>query len=157
MDYIQQFSTLGLVIIAALLGGLIGAERELSHKSAGLRTHMFVAASAAALVLLASYVIDYFALAHPMASFQSDPIRVIQAIVIGFSFIGAGVIFKDVGRADIRNLTTAASILATTAIGIAVALELIYFAAGLTVFIILANVFLVRIEKSVAPKIYDDK
>jgi len=154
MDYIQQLSILGLVVIAGLLGGLIGVEREFSHKSAGVRTHMFVASSAAALVLIANYLIDYFAFAHPFASFQTDPIRIIQAIVIGFSFIGAGVIFKDIGSANIRNLTTAASIFATTAVGIAVAVGLIYFAIGITLFVIIVNLLIMKVEKNLVPKEY---
>lgn len=152
MEPISQFSILVFIIIAALLGGLIGLEREISHKSAGLRTHMFVAASAAGLVFLGHYIIMYFVGIDPLLKFSSDPIRIIQAIIVGISFIGAGVIFKDVGHHAIRNMTTATSVLFTAAVGIAVGLKLIYLALGMAVFIIFANVVLVRLEKAIHPK-----
>lgn len=154
MDMFTQFSFLGLVAISGLLGALVGTERAFSGKSAGIRTHMFVATAATAIVLLANYILEYFAYGHPFFSFQSDPIRVIQAILIGFSFIGAGLIFKDVENGHIHNLTTAASMFLTTAIGIAVAMHLLYFAIGLTIFIVCANILFIHFEKIFLPRSY---
>jgi len=159
LNYMQissQLSVLVLVVIAAVLGGLIGLEREVSHKSAGLRTHMFVAASAAVLIFLGSYILPYFVSMNPMLDFRSDPIRVIDAIIVGISFIGAGVIFKDAGHHAIRNMTTATSVLFTATVGIAVGLQLIYLAIGMAVFIVLMNLVLVQVEKRIHPKKYDD-
>ena len=157
MELTSQLSVLVLVIIAAVLGGLIGLERELSHKSAGLRTHMFVAASAAVLIVLGSYILPYFVAGSPMLDFRTDPTRLIQAIVAGISFIGAGVIFKDVGHHAIRNMTTATSVLFTATVGIAVGLQLIYLAIGMSVFIILMNLILIKVEKNIHPKDYKDE
>jgi putative Mg2+ transporter-C (MgtC) family protein len=157
MEISSQISVLLLVIIAAVLGGLIGLEREVSHKSAGLRTHMFVAASAAVLIFLGQYILPYFVAANPMLDFRTDPTRIIQAIVAGISFIGAGVIFKDASHHAIRNMTTATSVLFTAAVGIAVGLQLIYLAIGMAVFIVVANLVLVRLEKHIHPKKYEDE
>ena len=157
MEISSQLSILLSVVIAAVLGGMIGLEREVSHKSAGLRTHMFVAASAAVLIFLGSYILPYFVSLNPGLDFSTDPTRIIQAIVTGISFIGAGVIFKDVGHHAIRNMTTATSVLFTSTVGIAVGLQLIYLAIGMAVFIVVANVVLVKLEKHIHPKKYEDE
>jgi putative Mg2+ transporter-C (MgtC) family protein len=94
---------------------------------------------------------------NPGLDFRTDPTRIIQAIVAGISFIGAGVIFKDVGHHAIRNMTTATSVLFTAMVGVAVGLQLIYLAIGMAVFIILANLILVKVEKHIHPKDYKDE
>jgi putative Mg2+ transporter-C (MgtC) family protein len=94
---------------AAVLGGLIGAEREWVGKAAGLRTHMTVALGAAAFVLIAIE-------AGPG---DGDLGRVIQGIAAGIGFIGAGTILKRNDEAGIQGLTTAATIWLTAAIGVA--------------------------------------
>jgi putative Mg2+ transporter-C (MgtC) family protein len=100
------------LVAAALLGGLVGAEREWLGKAAGLRTHMLVA--------LASTL---FVLAPAEAGLgPGDTSRIIQGVAAGIGFIGAGTILKRTDRDEIQGLTTAASIWLTAAIGIAVAL-----------------------------------
>lgn len=152
MEFVPQLYQLLVILIAGILGGIIGFERELSGKPAGVRTHMFVAIAACTIVLLGEYITTFFVANNPGYMFQSDPIRVIQAIIIGISFIGAGVIFKDTGHGSIRNLSTAASVLLATVLGIATALELFYVGIGIVIIILLANTFLVRFEKKVHPK-----
>jgi putative Mg2+ transporter-C (MgtC) family protein len=94
---------------AALLGGLIGAQRELQGKAAGLRTHMTVSLAAAAFVLVALE-----------SSGAADNLgRVIQGIAAGVGFLGAGTILKKSSDEDIQGLTTAATIWLTAAIGVA--------------------------------------
>jgi putative Mg2+ transporter-C (MgtC) family protein len=95
--------------VAALLGGLIGFEREWVGKSAGLRTHMTVALGCAAFMLIA---------------LETDPeagniSRAIQGIAAGIGFIGAGTILKRDRQEDIKGLTTAATIWLTAAVGAA--------------------------------------
>ena len=95
--------------VAALLGGLIGFEREWTGKAAGLRTHMTVALGCATFMV---------------AAMESDPdvgnmSRAIQGIAAGIGFIGAGTILKREQEADIKGLTTAASIWLTAAVGAA--------------------------------------
>lgn len=98
-------SRLGL---AALLGAVVGFQRERVHSNAGLRTHMLVGIGSALFVL---------------ASVQSgqtsaDISRVIQGIVAGIGFLGAGTILKMTDRLEVHGLTTAASIWLTAAIGV---------------------------------------
>ena len=100
------------MIAAALLGSIIGFERERAGKSAGLRTHL--------LVSLGSCV---FVLACSGSGMDSDGLsRVIQGIITGIGFLGAGSILKLNEERDIQGLTTAAGIWMTAAIGIAVGL-----------------------------------
>lgn len=95
--------------LAALLGGLLGIEREQKGKAAGVRTHMLVAMGAALFVLLSQQA--------GMPS--SDMSRVIQGIIAGIGFLGAGTILKSDNDAQVKGLTTAAGIWLTAAIGVA--------------------------------------
>lgn len=97
------------MLLAALLGGVLGFEREQQQKAAGLRTHMLVALGAALFVLI------------PQQSGVSDAdlTRVVQGLVAGIGFLGAGSIIKGNVEADVKGLTTAAGIWLTAAIGVA--------------------------------------
>lgn len=100
------------LLMAVLLGGLIGYEREHRHKAAGLRTHMLVALGAAVFVLAPS----------ESGMHLSDMSRVIQGVVAGIGFLGAGAIIKLDHKGIIKGLTTAASIWMAAAIGVTVGL-----------------------------------
>jgi putative Mg2+ transporter-C (MgtC) family protein len=95
--------------LAALLGGLLGIEREQKGKAAGVRTHMLVAMGAALFVVLSQQA--------GMPS--SDMSRVIQGIIAGIGFLGAGTILKSDHDERVKGLTTAAGIWLTAAIGVA--------------------------------------
>jgi putative Mg2+ transporter-C (MgtC) family protein len=97
------------LLLAALCGGLLGYERERAGKEAGLRTHMLVALGAAFFVLIP----------HQAGVSQGDMSRVLQGIITGIGFIGAGTILKLSDREEVRGLTTAAGIWLTAAVGIA--------------------------------------
>lgn len=97
------------LLLAALLGGLLGYEREQKGKAAGIRTHMLVAMGSALFVLMPAMA--------GMA--MADMSRVIQGIVTGVGFLGAGAIIKHRDEADVQGLTTAAGIWMTAAIGVA--------------------------------------
>ena len=100
------------LIAATLLGAVVGIQRESVGKPAGLRTHMLVCLSTAVFVVASSGV-----------GMSSDGLsRVIQGIVTGIGFIGAGSILKLEKEHDIQGLTTAAGIWMTAAIGVAVGL-----------------------------------
>ena len=97
---------------ATLLGALVGFQRERAGKPAGLRTHILVALGTAVFVIACSG-----------AGMSSDGLsRVIQGIVTGIGFVGAGSILKLSEERDIKGLTTAASVWMTAAIGVAVGL-----------------------------------
>lgn len=130
------------LVIAMVLGGIIGFERERTGKDAGLRTHMLVALGAALFVsfndLFAAASMS-LAPAGPAGNFrvQIEPLAIVEAIVTGISFLGAGTIFVGGRRNRVKGLTTAASIWATAALGIAVGLERYVLATGATLLIFL--------------------
>jgi len=125
------------VVIAVCMGGIIGIEREIAKKPAGIRTHMFVAGAAALVMALSSVVISEFA--RDFGRVQSDPIRVVEAIIVGISFIGAGTVLKSERDHNVYYLTTAASILFAAGIGITVALDKLGLAISLTTLVIIVN------------------
>lgn len=98
--------------MAALLGGLLGWERERAGKAAGVRTHMLVAMGAALFVLVA----------QQSGMEPGDNSRVLQGIIAGVGFLGAGTILKADEESRVKGLTTAAGIWLTAAIGVAAGL-----------------------------------
>lgn len=112
---LEQFTRVVVrLLVAMLLGALIGYERERSDSAAGLRTHMLVALGAA-----------LFVLAPLQAGIEPEDLsRVLQGIISGIGFLGAGAVLKLKEDGVIRGLTTAASIWATAAIGITAGLGL---------------------------------
>ena len=133
----EEIDILLKVIIAVCMGGVIGIERELAKKPAGIRTHMFVAGAAALVMALSTVVIEKFA--RDFGNVQSDPVRVIEAIIVGISFIGAGTVLKSEKDHNVYYLTTAASILFASGIGITVALDRLWLAVALTTMVVLIN------------------
>lgn len=121
---------LAKIVLSAILGGIIGFEREVADKPAGLRTHMIVGASATLLVGLGTSIALSFPADRLMI--RSDPIRIIEAIIVGISFLGAGTIFRQRDEDNVAGLTTAASLLFTAGIGIAIALDHFVLAGGVT-------------------------
>lgn len=120
--------------VTIVLAGAIGWDREAKGKAAGLRTHMLVGLSATLFLSLGDLMLKMFATAGDPV--RSDPIRVIEATVAGISFLGAGTIFVSRGTQQVQGLTTAASLLATAAVGLAVGLERYVLAVGATVLVL---------------------
>jgi putative Mg2+ transporter-C (MgtC) family protein len=115
----------GRLAAAGAFGGVIGAQRERVHSAAGFRTHVLVAVGAAVLIL-----------GGQESGFATDDIsRVVQGIVSGIGFLGAGTILKIADRGQVHGLTTAATIWVTAAVGVAAAIGPLWlpaFAAILT-------------------------
>ena len=147
--------------VAALLGGAIGLDREIGGKTAGLRTHMIVAAASALFVNCAALMIGKFAAYSDGAQVSIDPTRVIQAIVTGISFLGAGTIVMHRKAGIVKGLTTAASILLVSAIGMTVATGayLLAFAVTGGALLVLAGIGSIekRFRKRRGPTQDDDK
>ena len=119
------------LVLAALLGGLIGLEREYHGRAAGFRTHLLVSLGSCLMVLLSeAYALKYAA--GMMNSF--DPTRIAGQIVTGIGFIGAGTIMRE--GLTIRGLTTAACLWVAAGLGMAVAAGL-YFLSGFTTLVAL--------------------
>lgn len=118
--------------LAMALGAVIGYEREVAKRPAGLRTHMLLAAAAALLVGLGDLLVERFSI-EPYAEFlRADPIRIVEAVVTAVGFLGAGTIFRHRGRHAVIGLTTAASMLLVASIGIAVGVRQYVLAVGVT-------------------------
>jgi putative Mg2+ transporter-C (MgtC) family protein len=134
-----QFQIVGSVALAMFLCALIGIEREMADKPAGFRTHMLVGGAAALLVSLISILLNTFPV--DSALLRSDPIRVLEAIIAGVSFLGAGTIFRRTGKegdaSATEGLTTAASLLFVSGIGVSVALAQYILAISVTLLALL--------------------
>ena len=122
------------LVLAAALAGALGWERESARKSAGLRTHMLVGIASALFTVLAELAVKDYPGAE--GGLRADPIRVIQAVAIGVGFLGSGVIFVSKSGDTVLGLTTAGSIWATAAIGIAAGLGYYILAVGATLLLL---------------------
>jgi putative Mg2+ transporter-C (MgtC) family protein len=124
---------------ATLLGAVVGIQRERAGKPAGLRTHMLVTLGTAVFILACSGV-----------GMSSDGLsRVIQGIVTGIGFIGAGSILKLSEEREIQGLTTAAGVWMTAAVGVAVGLGSLGVALLSTLFTLIILSFASRLERQV--------
>ncbi len=125
--------------IAAVLTGLIGLEREVKDKPAGFRTNMIVGGSSALLLSLGQILVEHYVQSGMENIIQPDPTRILEAIILGISFIGAGTILKASDENKVYNLTTAATVLFSAGIGRAVALEQYVLAITATLLILVIN------------------
>jgi putative Mg2+ transporter-C (MgtC) family protein len=131
-----QVRILASVALAMILGAAIGLEREAKDKPAGLRTHMLVARAATFLVALSDVAVKRFNVDVGTGLVRSDPIRIIEAVITGISFLGAGTILRHKGSDHVEGLTTAASLLFVAALGVCVALAQVLLAIGVTVLVL---------------------
>jgi putative Mg2+ transporter-C (MgtC) family protein len=131
---------LAMLLLAALLGGGIGLERELSGKPAGFRTNLLICVGAA---LLTDLSIAIARAADPAVT-QADPGRIAAQIVSGIGFLGAGTIMQ--ARGSVTGLTTAATLWVVAAIGIAVGAGAYVEAIGTALLVIVALLLLGRLE-----------
>lgn len=141
---IEQNTRVGVrLVLAVLLGGVLGYERESQGKAAGLRTHMLVSLGAALFVIGAD----------PTGTFNEAMSRVIQGVVAGIGFLGAGTIIKSASLSNIRGLTTAAGLWLTAAMGVAIGLgqEVIAIMTTLLALIIL-HLMPLLLERKTAEK-----
>lgn len=127
------------VFLTIIFSAILGIEREIRHKAAGIRTHILVG--------LASFTFTYFSLKY-FPSFEAT--RIIANILVGMGFIGAGTIIKE-NSLKVIGITTAASLWFTTSIGMLIGLNFLFEACILTMlgFLILASkeIYLLFIKK----------
>src|SRR5207237_9345507 len=124
------------LVAAAVLGGLLGVERQYEHKSAGMRTHMLVALGAA-----------LFTAAPLVGQVSADGVtRIIQGIAAGIGFIGGGTILKMTDQHEVRGLTTAANIWLAAAVGATAGAGWVVPAAVGTFLALIILFVLIRIE-----------
>ena len=129
------------LLLAAVLAGAIGLEREVRDQPAGFRTHMLVSLGACLFAVVSAYGFAPFAEDHPNVRVVVDPTRIAAQIVTGIGFLGAGAILRS--GMSVRGLTTAASLWVVAAIGTAVGLGA-YLVGGATAFIALLTLLFLR-------------
>ena len=141
------------ILLAALFSAAIGYEREATNKGAGLRTHMMVAIGAALFTVLAEVVgreaLRFAPQTQPaMEGFrlQVVPSGVIEAVATGVGFLGAGTIFVAGNKNHVKGLTTAATIWATAAIGVACGVSHYILAGGATIIALVVLRVLLLVE-----------
>ena len=138
-------------LLAALLAGAcVGWEREWRDKSAGLRTHMLVALGAALFMICATEFAEAVGEENRGNHLQIDPLRVLQGIVGGVGFLGAGAILQS--RGQVRGLTTAASIWAAAAIGVACGMDFYLIAATAVVLVLVTLSIFGRLAVRIFPE-----
>lgn len=128
------------LLLAALLGGLIGWERERRNKQAGLKTHLLVAVGSTLIMLTSIYGFDNSLINHPNARF--DPARLAAQVVSGIGFLGAGAILRRSNHI-ISGLTTAATLWVAAAIGLSVGSGF-YWPAVITTAIVLCSTLILN-------------
>jgi putative Mg2+ transporter-C (MgtC) family protein len=127
--------------LAAILGGLIGVERELREREAGLRTHLLVALGSALFTIVGAYGFHAF-LESGQSVVRADPTRIAAQIVTGIGFLGAGAIIRQ--GLSVRGLTTAATLWVVAAVGLAAGAGY-YSAAAITTAVVLVALWPLRI------------
>lgn len=141
------------LLLAAVLGAVVGFERESHERPAGLRTHMLVclaAATAAVLTIEITHMADF-----GRESVRVDPVRLIEAVTGGVAFLAAGFIIFT--RGEVRGLTTAAGLWLAGAIGLAAGLGFWQVAAMATLLALVVLGLLRLIERRVSPKADDGR
>lgn len=139
MNYSMEILYIVRIVVAVLCGYIIGFERELRLKEAGVRTHCLVACGAALMMIISKY--GFFDMGETMQGVRTaDPARIAAQVVSGIGFIGSGIIF--VNRNSISGLTTAAGIWTTAGVGMAIGGGMYLTGIAITVFIVVVQIIL---------------
>ena len=131
------------LLLTLLLSGLVGLERQVHRRDAGLRTHILVALGSCLIMLTSIYVFDIY-----KDQVVLDPVRIAAGVVTGIGFLGAGTIIRESDR--VRGLTTAASLWVVAGIGLAVGIGFNKVAIYTTVLVLIVLYFLRFIDKRLA-------
>ena len=121
LDIALELLIAGKMMIALVLGAIIGFDRELHGRDAGIRTYAAVSVGATIFTSAAAHIVN-----DPSAAS-----RIVANIITGVGFLGAGIIYRD-GKGSSRGLTTAATVWCTAAVGVAVGLNMLVIASGAT-------------------------
>ncbi len=140
------------LILASLLGGVIGLEREVHGRAAGFRTHLLVSLGACLFVISSIFFYQLYGDRSGTGPPGVDPGRVAAQVVTGIGFLGAGAIIRD--RASIRGLTTAACLWIAAAIGLACGIGLYVIAPFVTLLAVVSLLLLKKIENLIKRDTY---
>ncbi|MFP4369461.1 MAG: MgtC/SapB family protein [Candidatus Kapaibacterium sp.] len=153
----DQFNVLLQVLIAMILSSLVGINREMAQKPAGLRTQALVGGASALITGIGDLLLETFAFENFGGVIRSDPFRLINAVITGVSFIGAGTIIIRRKMNDVEGLTTASSLLFSAVVGIAVGSRQYVLAIGATILSILVLIFLKSFSDKLSGKSNDEE
>ena len=148
---VDQLTMIGRIALAAVLGLMIGLERERHGRAAGLRTCMLVAMAGALIMSLSLYLSQIYSSAGEQSIVRMDPGRLASYAIAGMGFLGAGAIIQ--GRSSARGVTTGAAMWTCTVLGLAVWAGL-YLPAVVTVILVLVALTFLR---SVARRVRQDQ
>jgi putative Mg2+ transporter-C (MgtC) family protein len=140
---INDSSIILRLVLAVVLGGIIGFERGRSGRPAGLRTHILVCLGAVLAMMTNQYIYEEFGV--------SDPTRMAAQVISGIGFLGAGTILVT-GRHQVKGLTTAAGLWATACMGLAIGIGFYKAAIGACIMITFATVVLHRFDNFLVSK-----
>jgi putative Mg2+ transporter-C (MgtC) family protein len=143
MDNVEVLIKICLIIV---LSGLIGLDRELRHKPAGVKTHILVGLGATIFTLVSLYMFYAF-----KGATSVDPGRIAAQVVTGIGFLGAGTIIQSGG--SVIGLTTAASLWSVAGIGLAVGCGMYYLSIITTVCILLVFLIINKISNIIEEKL----
>jgi putative Mg2+ transporter-C (MgtC) family protein len=149
---IDQLTMIGRIALAAVLGLLIGLEREHHGRAAGLRTCMLVAMAGALIMSLSIHLSELFAPAGADSMIRMDPSRLASYAIAGMGFLGAGAIIQ--GRASARGVTTGAAMWTCTVVGLSVGAGLYLPAAATVALVLFALVALRKVARHITQDQY---
>lgn len=133
------------LVVAGILGGLIGYEREHANRPAGFRTHILVCLGSALVMVTAEFIFNKYS-----SQVSLDPTRLGAQVISGIGFLGAGTIIRN--GSSVKGLTTAASVWAVSCIGLACGSGFYFGALAVTLFMFLTLIALKRVDKSLVAR-----
>lgn len=142
---VTDFEMVLRLILAVVLSGLVGYEREIHGRVAGFRTHILVCVGSTLIMLTSMHIFEIY-----RGQATPDPARIAAQVVSGIGFLGAGTILRF--KASVRGLTTAASLWTVAGIGLAVGSGLYIPAVVTTILVLITLFFLTIIERSIIRK-----
>lgn len=144
---ISNVEVIGRLLLASLLGGFVGLEREVHGRPAGVRTYLILSLGSALIMIISEYLSVKYQAGLPGVTLQVDPGRIAAQAITGIGFLGAGVIlrYKD----TIRGLTTAACVWVVCAIGLAIGSGFYLFGVVATGFTVFSLLVLKRLERKI--------
>ncbi len=145
LDLEMYFITIFRLLLACILGGLIGYERESMNRPAGFRTHILVCLGSALVMVTSQYIFEKYS-----GVVNADPARLGAQVISGIGFLGAGTIIRE--GASVKGLTTAASLWAVSCVGIAAGIGFYEGAIVAALVIYLTLIVLKRLEGNFAKK-----
>jgi putative Mg2+ transporter-C (MgtC) family protein len=145
---------LGRLLLAALLGGAVGLEREIHGRPAGIRTYLILSLGTALLMVLSEYLVVTYHGKYPGISMQADPGRIAGQAITGIGFLGAGVIIRY--QDTVRGLTTAACVWLVCSVGLAVGAGFYVLGVAVTLLTLIALIGLKAGERHMRKDWFED-